>query len=205
MSTYRARSFVPPLVQRALDRAKQQEFKRSCLPEVGRLLSVLASHIQQGRIGEIGTGVGVGAAWMLSQMAPTTRFVTVEADVQRATAAQDLFRDLPNVQVIHGDWSEILSYGPFDLLFIDAGPAKARPGLAPKEVTVANAAELILPALRVGGIAVLDDLTPESCWPEEHHGQQDHLRDFWLNDTRLNVTEVLTTPQTMVILATRIG
>jgi predicted O-methyltransferase YrrM len=72
----------------------RHEFDLSCIAEVGRLLSVLASHIQGGVVGEIGTGTGVGAAWMLSHLAPSTRFVTVEADAARATAARDLFKKL---------------------------------------------------------------------------------------------------------------
>jgi predicted O-methyltransferase YrrM len=211
MPIYRTRTYVPPLVQQALDLARQQGFKSSCVPEVGQLLGILASHVQHGIVGEIGTGTGVSSAWMLSHLSPTIRFVTVEANVERATAVQHLFQDLPNTQVIHGDWSEILAYGPFDLLFIDAGPAKSPPRSSPREVTAAEAAEMILPALRMGGIAVLDDLSPEEYWPEEWRGQPDLVREFWLNDTRLNAMEVLVKaatsamPRPMVILATRIG
>ncbi|GHO97961.1 hypothetical protein KSF_080090 [Reticulibacter mediterranei] len=201
MSTYQSRTVVPPLVQAALDLARIQGFERSCLPEVGRLLSILASHVQDGIVGEIGTGTGVGAAWMLSHIAPTTRFVTVEADEQRALAVQHLLRDLPNTQVIHDDWRAILSYGPFDLLFVDTGAAKAPPD---QQIDM-TATEMILAALRPGGIVVLDDLTPEADWPPHLHNQPDPVREFWLNDTRVQATEVLTTPHTAAILATRIG
>jgi predicted O-methyltransferase YrrM len=201
MSTYQSRTFVPPLVQGALDLARVQGFERSCLPEVGRLLSVLASHVQGGVVGEIGTGTGVGAAWMLSHMAPTTRFVTVEADERRAQTVQHLLRGLSNAQVIHDDWRVILSYGPFDLLFVDTGAAKAPPGQQIDTI----ATEMILAALRPGGIVVLDDLTPEADWPPQLRNLPDPVREFWLNDTRVQATEVLTTPHTAAILATRIS
>ena len=204
MSTYRMRVDIPPLVQRAMQLAKLQEFERSCIPEVGRLLGVLASHVQHGVVGEIGTGTGVGAAWMLSHMAPTTRFVTVEEDTGRATAVRNLFRDRSNALVIHGDWHNILAYGPFDLLFIDAGAAKTLPSKQSME-DMRSAAEAILAKVHVGGIVVLDDLSPEEYWPEEWRGQTDPVREFWLNDVRVNATEVLTTPRTMAIMATRIG
>jgi predicted O-methyltransferase YrrM len=151
-------------------------------------------------VGEIGTGTGVGAAWMLSRLAPTTRFVTVEADEQRARAAQHLFRDVSNALVIHDDWHAILAYGPFDLLFVDAGPAKVPPG----QQADTAAAETILVALRPGGIVVLDDLTPEADWPPHLHDQPDPVREFWLNDTRVQATELLTTPHTVAILASRV-
>jgi len=204
--TYRARTYLPPLVRQALEAAQRQGFEHSCIPEVGRLLGVLASHVGHGVVGEIGTGAGVGAAWMLSHLAATTRFVTVEADAERAAAARDLFRDQPNARVIHGDWRGILAHGPFDLLFVDAGPAKASPDKPTEGVEAAEAAaETILRALRPGGMVVMDDLCPEDYWPREQRGRPDPVREFWLNDARVNATEVLTTPRTMAILATRIG
>ena len=39
------------------------------------------------RIAEIGTGFGVGAAWLLAGMDPTASLVTVEVDAERAKAA----------------------------------------------------------------------------------------------------------------------
>jgi predicted O-methyltransferase YrrM len=201
--TYRSRAYVPPLVQRAIELAQRHGFEHSCIPEVGRLLGVLASHVQHGIVGEIGTGAGVGAAWMLSHMASTSRFVTVEADAERATAAENLFRDQPKAQVIHGDWREILAHGPFDLLFVDAGAAKAAPNASTAGLEAA--AETILRVLRPGGMVVMDDLGPEEYWPEEWRGRPDPVREFWLNDTCLTATEVLTTPRTMAILATRIS
>jgi predicted O-methyltransferase YrrM len=139
---------------------------------------------------------------MLSYLASTARFVTVEADEERALAARDLFRDQPNAQVIHGDWHEILTYGPFDLLFIDAGVAKTTPDQPAEDAEVV--AGMIMSTLHTGGIAVLDDLYPEEYWPEEWRDQPDPIREFWLNDARVNATEVLTTPRTIAIVATRI-
>ena len=49
----------PPLVQRAL--ALERGFERSCIREVGLLLYVLAAQRGRARIGELGTGCGVGA------------------------------------------------------------------------------------------------------------------------------------------------
>jgi len=191
--SYRSRTEIPSLVQWATDLTVRHEFDLSCIAEVGRLLSVLASHIQGGVVGEIGTGTGVGAAWMLSHLAPSTRFVTVEADAARATAARDLFKKYPNAEVIHGDWRAILSRSPFDLLFVDVGEAKR------------DEPQAVVEALRLGGMAVMDDFTPEEYWPEDWRGKPDPVRTFWLNDVRLNAVEVRTTPTTMAILATRIG
>jgi predicted O-methyltransferase YrrM len=144
-------------------------------------------------VGEIGTGYGVGTAWMAHGLAPSTRLVTVELEVQAAQAAASLFDGQDNVEVIAGDWRELLSHGPFNMLFIDAGEAKA------------NDPEPVLDALAPGGMAILDDFTPLDQWPEEWRGRPDPVRNFWLHNPRLASTEILVRPDSAVILAVRTG
>lgn len=209
MEGYRARTFVPPLVAQAQALATAQGFTRSCSPEVGRLLYMLAAHVRDGRIGELGTGTGVGAAWMASGLAGRGALVTVERDDERALAARELFTDLPNVQVLHGDALELLRHGPFDLLFTDAptgvqgGVGESAHGGAP------DALDRLLTAVRVGGLIVKDDLTPEAAWPAEWRGQRDLTRELWLNDPRFAASELIVDPtaglQSAVIVATYLG
>lgn len=192
MPMYRATSEQPPLVQRAQLLAQQLQFTSSSLPEVGRLLYLLTSHAAAGRIGEIGAGCGVGAAWIVSALHPGGSFVTIDIDLQRVRAVQSLFAGYPNVQVLHGDWRQLLAFGPFDLLFADGGKAKEQDPAA------------MLSAVRPGGFIVLDDLTPEELWPPKWHGQPDPVRDFWLNDSRIVATELRVTAAHAVIMATRV-
>jgi predicted O-methyltransferase YrrM len=190
--TYWATTYVPALVEQAMTLAEQLHFTASCIPEVGRLLQVLASQPHYRSIGEIGTGCGVGAAWIASVLTPPQRLYTVELDMQRATAAQQLFVPYHSVQVMQGDWRKVLQYAPFDLLFVDATPAKQ------------HAPEQLLAVVRIGGLVLLDDLTPEALWPDEWRGKPDPLRRFWLNDQRVRAVEVGVTPTSAVILATRV-
>jgi predicted O-methyltransferase YrrM len=85
---------LPPLVERANALARETGFPltrqeaapgvaSACLPGVGRFLAVLAAGCRGGRIGEAGTGVGVGAAWMASAMPAGCTLVTVESDERR--------------------------------------------------------------------------------------------------------------------------
>jgi predicted O-methyltransferase YrrM len=171
-------------------------FERSSIPEVGRLLAVLVAQRPSGRFAEIGTGCGVGAAWIASALGAEASFVTVETDEGQAGAVERLFADLANVRVLHGDWHELLPpEAPFDLLFFDGGKWKSGNVEAESE----QALELVAP----GGIVLIDDMTPEALWPEEWHGKPDPARDFWLGDPRLRAVEILTTPQTAAILAVR--
>ena len=98
--------------------------------------------------------------------------------------------------MIHGDWHELLPpEGPFDLLFFDGGHWKR--GDVPAEST--QALSLVAP----GGIVLIDDLTPESMWPEEWRGQPDSVREFWLGHDDLVAVELMTTPKSSAILAVR--
>ena len=175
-----------------MELAERMRFEPSCAVEVGRLLRVLAGQIRTGRIGEIGTGCGVGAAWIVGALAPAASFVTVEIDVARAAAVERHFRPYPNVRVLHGDWHDLLRYGPFAMLFADVAGAKERE------------AELLVEALQPGGIVVLDDLTPEGQEPPDQPDRPDPVRAFWLTDPRLHATELLVSPTMAVILATRV-
>jgi predicted O-methyltransferase YrrM len=117
---------VPPIVQAALRRARAIGFTSACLPEQGRLLQVLATGRATGRIGETGTGCGVGLAWLASATDSETTLVSVERDPVLAAAAEALFQDWPQVTVLHADWTAIGEWAPFDLLVLDAG-AKVDP------------------------------------------------------------------------------
>jgi predicted O-methyltransferase YrrM len=176
---------VPPLVERALEIERELGLERSSIPEVGRLLHVLAGQRGRTRVGEIGTGTGVGAAWIVSALPPAVPFVTVELDAGRATAAYRLFADDENAKVLHGDWHELMpAEAPFDLLFYDGG-GKQRPELDGDQV---------IGLLAPGGTVVLDDLTPG-------RPGADPVRAFWLEHPRLAAIELLTTPKTALILA----
>jgi predicted O-methyltransferase YrrM len=171
-------------------------FERSSIPEVGRLLAALVAQRSAGRIAEIGTGCGVGAAWIASALGPGAFFVTVETDEERAGAVARLFADRPNIRVLHGDWHDLLPpQGPFDLLFFDGGHWKSGDVAAESEQALA----LVAP----GGTVLVDDMTPEALWPEEWRGKPDPAREFWLGEPRLRAAEILTTPQTAAILAVR--
>ena len=81
---------LPPLVERALALSERAGFTRSCSPEAGRLLQVLAGQRGRTRVAEIGTGCGVGSAWILSALDPHVPFVTVELDPDCVAVAAEL-------------------------------------------------------------------------------------------------------------------
>jgi len=116
---------IPPLVAQAIELARRRDFSGSCSLEVGRLLRVLASQHRRGTVAEIGTGCGVGAAWIIAGLASTAEFVTVELEVARAGAVAQLFSGYSNVTILPGDWTRLRDRAPFVMLFADAvAPSK---------------------------------------------------------------------------------
>jgi len=190
---------VPELVHRAEALAIEMCFERSSIPEVGRLLAALAASRPRGRLAEIGTGTGFGSGWIASALGAEASFVTVEIDDARAAACARLFADYPQVRVLHGDWHEVLPpEAPFDLLFFDGGGWKRSP---PQQMRAESGRALELVA--VGGVVVMDNLTPEHLWPADGPTWPGALREFWLGSDALATTEVLTTPDSSAILAVK--
>lgn len=190
MTAYRATTDIPPLVHEAIQGAERLAFTHSCTLEVGLLLRVLAAQVRDGTIGEIGSGCGVGTAWLASGLLPHVALITVESDPVNAARVETLLTGLQNIEVLRDDWRAIIVRGPFSLLFVDGGDAKQHP-------------DRLLPAMRPGGLILLDDFTPQELWSPEWRGQPDALRAAWLNRTDIIATEILVTPTSAVILAVR--
>jgi predicted O-methyltransferase YrrM len=173
---------VPPLVERALALAERTGFPRSCSLETGRLLQMLAGRRGLERVAEIGTGCGVGSAWILSALDPAVAFFTVELDEQRADDAATLLAEDESAAVLLGDWRDLLpDEAPFDFLFADGGKAKYE--------------EEVVGLLAPGGMLVLDDLTPGYTDP-------DPVRELWLSHRRLVAVELQVSSRESVIVGT---
>ena len=179
---YDDRDRFPRLVWRAVEMTRRDDFPLACIPEVGRLLQLLAPGAS--RICELGTAYGVGSAWIASAMRPNATLLTVEVDPHRAAAARELFAHVPAIEVETGDWTAALGQGTFDLLFSDGGPKRA-PGDPEK----------LLPLLNQGGLVVLDDYTPGSG--------EDVSRQVWFENPAYRAVELTLTPDSAVILATK--
>jgi predicted O-methyltransferase YrrM len=183
----------PVLVLAAEEAAQMAGFTQSCIPVVGQLLAVLAGTALT-RVAEAGAGHGVGTVWLASGLRPSAKLVSVELDAVRAEAAGRLFPHPSNVEVLCGDWRDVLPrFAPFDLLFLDGGSK------ADVEASGAAAIELLAP----GGLVLIDDLTPVEHWPEEWRGQRDLVREFWLSNPAVRATEVRTTATTAALIASR--
>jgi predicted O-methyltransferase YrrM len=171
-------------VTKALGFAGAHGFEKSCEAEDGALLHVLAARRGIGRAAEIGTGAGVGSAWIVSALPPATPFFTTETDPELAAAVAVFYADDPNVTVLAGSWRETLPpEAPFDLLFVDANDAK-------------DDVDATIGLLAPGGTAVLDDFWLDPAIPDKR-------RDGWLRHPLLTTVELWVTPQRRALVTVR--
>jgi predicted O-methyltransferase YrrM len=190
---YDGEPHLPALVARALAAARAHGFPFSCRPEQGRLLHALAGGARD-RIGETGTGCGVGLAWLASGAREGVRLVSVERDPECARVAAEVFADRPEVRILPGDWRRIEDHGPYDLLVLDGGGTGKTPGDTP-----ADPVRLLTP----GGRIVIDDFTPASDWPPRHDGRVDRPRLRWLDHPALDTVELPLAGDLTTLVGTR--
>lgn len=183
---------TPSRVEAARRRAERLGFEYSCDDGTGRLLATLAAAVpENGRILELGTGVGVGCAWIVHGLGSRTdvEVVTIENDPFCASAAaEESWPDYVQLRVANA--LEVLpTLGTFDLIFPDA-PAGKWTGL-----------DLTIDALRPGGVLIVDDMIPKPDFRDDWKKSLEGTRKNLLGHSNLIAVEIA--DLTGVILATK--
>lgn len=167
---------VPPLVVEAEALARSVDFPLSCTRQTGAMLRVMAASKPGGRLLEFGTGVGVGAAWILDGMSQDSHLDTIEVHPEACELSRQVLGADPRVTVHEAhsrDWVRGHSEERFDLIFVDAGVPK----FFQREITVS----LLAP----GGWLIGDDLLPQDKWVESHPQHVDEFRRTIFDDERI--------------------
>lgn len=125
---------LPELVRLATEQAASAGFTMSCDQDTGRLLAALAAGVPTGgRILELGTGTGVGTAWIAHGLDDRTDVEVLTVEIEPSTAGLAKVIHWPEwVHVIIGDAVDITRRsGTFDMIFADAqggnGPGYTQP------------------------------------------------------------------------------
>lgn len=150
---------VPAVLASILAASEALGFRAASERRTGAMLRVLAASKPGGRLLELGTGTGVGTAWLLGGMDATARLDTIDTDQAVVAVARQHLGDDPRVRfhVADGEaWLTAYAGEPFDLIFADAWPGKF------------HALPAALNLLAVGGLYVIDDLREQPNWPEGH-------------------------------------
>jgi predicted O-methyltransferase YrrM len=143
-------------------------FTMASEPRTGALLAALAASKPGGRMLELGTGTGLGTAWLLSGMDADSQLDTVDVDSTVVAVARRHLAGDSRVTFHVMDGAELIGQsaaGQFDLIYADAWPGKF------------THLDETLSLLRVGGIYFIDDLLPQPNWPEGHAAKVPALID----------------------------
>ena len=157
---------TPPALSAIQADTARLGFSMASEPKTGALLAALAASKPGGRLLEIGTGTGIGTAWLLSGMDASARLDTVDTDRAAVDVARRHLGTDARVAFRFEDGAAFLARADpdtYDLVYADAWPGK---------FTQLDAA---LSCLRQGGVYVIDDLLPQPNWPEGHGAKVDAL------------------------------
>lgn len=150
---------TPTVLDAILNDTRRIGFAMGSELQTGSLLRTLAACKPGGRFLELGTGTGLGTAWLLSGMDANARLDSVDNDAAVVEVARRHLGHDPRVafHIADGaDFLQRLNHSQFDFIYADTWPGKF------------THLELALSSLRVGGIYFVDDLMPQPSWPEEH-------------------------------------
>ena len=183
---------LPRLVRDAEERAARAGFTLSCEPLVGQLLACLVAGLpRHARVLEIGTGMGVGLAWIVTGLSGRTdvEVVTVERD-RECMDAVGAAQWPPWVQRVTGDAEDLLpGLGRFALVFADAEGGKW------------TRLDLTLDALDIPGMLLVDDMDLDRYEDSDHRAMVSNVRSILHSDPRLVTVEMQVASG--IILATR--
>lgn len=151
-------SDVPSALEEIQAETERIGFALASEPKTGSLLRVLAASKPGGRFLELGTGTGVGTAWLLAGMDADSRLVSVDTNPTVQEVGKRHLGNDSRVSFHLGDGGAFLENATeqYDLIYADAWPGKF------------THLDRALSLLKTGGVYVIDDLLPQPNWPEDH-------------------------------------
>ncbi len=149
---------LPPSYTRILTRSQELGFSMNSDVLTGSLLRTLAASKPGGALLELGTGVGLGSAWLLDGMNETATLLSLENDAAAMSIAQTELGLDARATFILGDGAQFLlgCKDSFDLIYADTWPGKYS--------YLAEALRLV----KRGGIFLVDDMLHQANWPDGH-------------------------------------
>jgi predicted O-methyltransferase YrrM len=116
---------IPAPVAHAKRRPVRQVFTRPLDDSVGRVLAVQAAHLRpNARVLEIGAGVGIATAWLITGLGPRTDvdILSVDVDTALSAAAARTYQWPSYVRIETADAATTMADHPdtFDLILADA-------------------------------------------------------------------------------------
>jgi len=123
------------------------------------LLKTLAATKPSGEFLELGTGTGLATAWILDGMDEESTLISLDNDETLLNVAKEnlgIDRRLTLICTDGNEWLKRNAKMRFSFIFADTWPGKYM------------MLEETLAMLAPGGIYIIDDMLPQSNWPEGH-------------------------------------
>lgn len=151
-------SDIPVQYKNIEDATRKLSFNMASDMHTGSLLKTLVASKQTGRILELGTGSGLATSWILKGMDKNAKLITVENNPLLLEIAKEQLID-PRIDFVLADgyeWLQNYDGEKFDLIFADAMPGKY------------DLFEEAFSLLKISGFYIIDDMLPQSNWPNGH-------------------------------------
>jgi predicted O-methyltransferase YrrM len=161
--------------------SKNLDFGMASDPRTGALLAALAASKPGGQLLELGTGTGVATAWLLSGMDSRSTLISVDVRSEFQAVAREVHGHDPRLTLVIEEGIQFLHRQPsqsFDLVFADAMPGKYD--------SLDEALALVKPA----GFYFIDDMLPQSNWPEGHDAKAAALIERLSHETEFQVAPI---------------
>jgi predicted O-methyltransferase YrrM len=143
-----------------IDKAtKESGFTMASDIETCSLLKTLATSKLSGKFLELGTGTGLSTAWILDGMDINSTLISLDHDETFLNIAHNFLGDDERLKLVlsdGGDWIKSNLGEKFDYIFADTWFGKY---LLLDEV---------LEMLNIGGFYIVDDMLPQTNWPDGH-------------------------------------
>jgi predicted O-methyltransferase YrrM len=169
---------LPRHLQPIMERTKELGFSMASEPLVGAALRMLAASKPGGRFLELGTGTGIATAWLADGMHEGSTLISVDTDISVQQVARDALGADKRLTFVTAGGAQFLraqALQSFDLVFADAMPGKY------------EVLETALGVIKIGGFYVIDDMLPQSNWPEGHAAKVPVLIDRLATDPRFEI------------------
>jgi predicted O-methyltransferase YrrM len=156
----------PATISAILAESHEAGFNMLSEPLTCAFLRTLAASKPAGNFLELGSGTGLSTAWILDGMDAGSRLMTIDNDESLLQILRRHLGSDPRLTVVSGDGDELmpsLANQKFDFIFADAWPGKYR------------FLDETLSLIKPGGIYIIDDMLPQTNWPEGHDDKAKQL------------------------------
>lgn len=172
---------LPAIYNTLIEKSQEIGFTMPSDILVGSLLKTLIASKPSSHILELGTGIGLSLSWMIEGLDKDSKIISIDNDSTLITIVKSFFGDDPRIKLVCEDGSKWISNYQgvgFDLVLADAWPGKF------------SDLDQLLVHIKIGGFYIIDDINPQSNWPEGHQEKVEKLIHFLESKQDFSMTKI---------------